>query len=58
MQEAICTMQGNYPPYFSGLVLGMLNLNEEKRITIRDIMAQPFIHKHSKKYSLRPSVKH
>ena len=54
LNEALNFIHLYYPPYFAGMVQRMLSMNENERITIREIVGQPFINRHSKKYSLRP----
>jgi hypothetical protein len=53
LNDSKLLVQHHYPPSIGMLIFAMIDPNEEKRITIANIMAQPLIARHSKKYSLR-----
>lgn len=53
LNDSKMLVQHRYPPAFGTLIFAMIDPNEQKRITIANIMAHPLISRHSKKYSLR-----
>ncbi len=53
LNDSKLLVQHRYPPSIGMLVFSMLEPNEDKRISVAKIMAQPLISRHSKKYSLR-----